>query len=536
MPNWTQVAFGTDDYHAFCEYDDLLWVICSDVNPRSGKRGTIYNSATGGLGDWADEGQWQGPCDLYGNSYEGESSSRYSHLFVHNGYLHLVCNQHNTDPGTAHTRGRLYRRELDGSWTLIFQETDQLSPGYRYVSAESNGEDIILVGLVYIWPGTPTLRAVIWHVDGETYNRTIEYEAALLSQSDAAWRSFYSWQDEEWYACTDSTVRSRDGGAWPEEYDTEDANAFANGGWFYQPDDRTLWCGDRRRYDGVWSDIEHPSGPAINGIEERADGLLFVTEPSGNLWAHYTPGDWYDYDDPGGLRLNSLAYFSDEWFIAGANLASAGRIWRIDPDFDVEPPGGGGGGAGLMPAAMDVDGDGDVLYLGLYNAAGQPLLIRVPTPLAADAVGVAVFDPGAGDAINVQCTNVGRRLAIAGRLSGGGNDSVQVSGDGGLSWSDVADAWGDDAMPLSVAPTDLDEILVCLQTAEDIMLTEDGGTWVTVNAAIGYAPTAMAEHPQSHELVVGSAAGDLDYSPNRGQELADISPGFVGGVAALAVK
>jgi photosystem II stability/assembly factor-like uncharacterized protein len=152
-------------------------------------------------------------------------------------------------------------------------------------------------------------------------------------------------------------------------------------------------------------------------------------------------------------------------------------------------------------------------------------------------MGMGLFNPGAGSAINVRCSAVGQKLAISGRLSAGGNDSVRTSEDGGATFTDIAPAWADTAQPLLVDPDGVDEVYVALDAAQDLDETEDGGTtWTQRNAAVGYSPGAMAKLSDGDELVVGNdAANRIDYSPNRGQTLTNITGAFVGAVAALEV-
>lgn len=217
----------------------------------------------------------------------------------------------------------------------------------------------------------------------------------------------------------------------------------------------------------------------------------------------------------------------------GTNVAAAVQFFEFAGNYDVTS-------GGLYPQAVDCDGDGDALYIALYDTGTTfPLLVSVALPLVGGvSVGSNVFPAAAGTAINVKCTDIGDNVAVAGRFSVGGNDSVQVSGDAGLNWNDIAPNWGDTAQPLLVGPCTLDEVVVALDALLDLMETEDGGaTWIQRNAAIGYSPGAMARLPGGDELVLGNdAAVRIDYSPNRGVTLANITGVvYAGNVAALEV-
>ena len=198
-------------------------------------------------------------------------------------------------------------------------------------------------------------------------------------------------------------------------------------------------------------------------------------------------------------------------------------------------------GNGLYPQSMDCDGDGDALYVGLYDTTtAQPILISVPLPLdGATSTGSAMFQPGAGDAINVKCTDVGDNLVISGKFAAN-NENVETSDDAGLTWTDIdRDAWGaDTAQPLVVAPLTMDEVMVALATAQDIVETLDAGAtvWTVNNAAVGYSPGAMVLLPNGTEMLIGDDGANLiNYSPNRGVSVGVVTGAFGGNVAALEI-
>lgn len=221
----------------------------------------------------------------------------------------------------------------------------------------------------------------------------------------------------------------------------------------------------------------------------------------------------------------------------GGRSAATVRFFAFVPTYNLTATGGG-----LYPQAMDCDADGDMLYIGLYDTAtAQPILVSVALPLdGAASMGSNVFSPGAGDAINVKCNSVSDNLVVSGNF--GVNEQVETSDDGATTWTDIdRDAWGaETAQPSVVDPLTVAEVMVALATAQDITETDDAGAtaWVVNNAAVGYSPGAMALLPNGDEMIIGDdAANRIDYSPNRGVTLTNITGAFAGGgnVAALEI-
>jgi len=183
---------------------------------------------------------------------------------------------------------------------------------------------------------------------------------------------------------------------------------------------------------------------------------------------------------------------------------------------------------------MDCDADGDALYLAIYDINGFPVLIEVDLPLTATSIGNLRYNPGAGDAINVKCSVIGQQLAISGFFRA--NEQVEISQDAGLTWSPVDPNWGNErAQPLEVGPGALDDLMICLDNLQDLYDTEDMGVaWTQEQANIGYSPGSMRR--KRDEVILGDdAANSIEYSPNKGQQLTDITGVFAGNVAALDV-
>lgn len=242
--------------------------------------------------------------------------------------------------------------------------------------------------------------------------------------------------------------------------------------------------------------------------------------------------------------LGGICTLPDGTMYFGQRDAGVIKFYAFVGTYTVTP-------GGLYPQAMDCDGDGDQLYLGLYDTAtAQVILISVPTPLdGALSVGSAMFTPGAGSTrVNVQCSVVGDQLVIAGEFAAL-DDQVRASYDAGLTWVDLdrGDWNADIAQPLEINPASIDgvalcpgEVMVCLDTATDITETFNAGAtaWRINNAVIGYTPGSMALLPNGDEMIIGDdAANRVDYSPNRGVTLTNITGAFAGGgnVAALEI-
>jgi len=399
----------------------------------------------------------------------------------------------NHDVGGAGTT-YFYRRDLDGNWDMPFA---------THAGAEgASGRGIIGFGGEVYW--TNATNARYW--DGTAWS----IEATLDDQGG----TYLSLIGGNLYVRTSTTYSLVGGYYW--RTPTATNWAFLN---LPVPDNTwSVWplCEgeDGETYtltsNGTIMRIYQQVGPLLNLIAYQAVIAVGVGSRGGVC-----------VDDTGAMYWGTRA---------GGTI----QFFAFVGDYDVAP-------GGLCPQAMDCDGDGDALYIGVYDTGTtQPLLISVPLPLVGGvSPGSAVFEPGAGNAINVKCTDVGNQLAIAGRFSGGGNDSVQVSDDGGLSLpNDIAPNWGDTAQPLLVDPDDLDGVMVALQGgAGQIMETVDGGgTWTQRNAAVGYGPTALARLPEGDELVAGGPAGEIEYSPNRGQELANINVGWPAGDGVEALE
>lgn len=280
--------------------------------------------------------------------------------------------------------------------------------------------------------------------------------------------------------------------------------------------------------------LAEPTNYQIYAPTLGADGYLYVTAintTTGYARIIQGPLPWrtvYIGDIGAGASEHASIMTDAGEIFVGSHTGNV-RFWRIVEDFNVVA-------GGLFPRAMDCDGDGTDLYLAVYDNVGLPLLLRVALPLSDDPVASTLYEPGAGDAINVKCSAMGGKYAISGYF--GNNEQVRSSEDGGVPADVDPGTWGANrAQPLWLDPDGVENIMVCLDAAQDIVETEDSGAnWTTHNAAVGYSPGALARLPDGEEIVIGDdAANSIEYSPNRGVTLQDITGAFVGNCQALEV-
>lgn len=346
------------------------------------------------------------------------------------------------------------------------------------------------------------------------------------------------------YWCDQTNCYERPPNAWQIEATLNNyCEAFT-----YNPGDGLLYCVHqdvgtnnwqvwRRSLVGGWA-LDHDFGLNTWGfghISIGSDGNLYVAARdgvntsrvyvrSGGAWSQITNSPMT------GAQFRSAIEFNGSYFAGTED----GEFWGDTPDC-----GFGAVGQGLYPQALACDFDGSVLYVGVYNAAGQPVLISVPLALVNTALGTKVYDPAAGDAINVEAISVAGGLTISGLF--GNNEQVRRSLNYGGAWTDIdPNTWGnvDRAQPLMVQASDTGVVLVARDLVPDLQQRSAVGAWTSPNAALPYTVGAMAgSTPQGQEVILGNivaAARQIDRSIDGGTTLMDITGAFGGGgVAAL---
>lgn len=274
---------------------------------------------------------------------------------------------------------------------------------------------------------------------------------------------------------------------------------------------------------------EGVDGDVWIGDDLGATGQLYVQ--SGGAWAASRDA-LADADIGGG----GLKWSSDTWYIGGDD-----DIFRDGPTYTMSPNGAGAGESN-PPQAMDVDGDGDLLYLGIYDGVPNPIVVRANLPLAENHVGTRIFNPGAGDAVNVKCTEyTGERVVVSGYF--GNNEQTELSVDGGATLSGIdPGTWAANrAQPIAIDPNDDDHVLLALDGLDDLVETEDVSAWTTLDAALPYDVSAMGIlDVDPNEIVIArtdAGAQLIQHSPNNGATWTNITGALdiTAGIAAVEV-
>jgi hypothetical protein len=189
-----------------------------------------------------------------------------------------------------------------------------------------------------------------------------------------------------------------------------------------------------------------------------------------------------------------------------------------------------------IPKPASVDASGTFLYLALLNN-GTPILSKFSTALDAD--GTTVFDPGAGDAIGIECGRFDANVVwIAGAFDG--TNVVEKSEDAGSSFVVKDDATIGDVRAFVMGPDNDNRLLVFDETNGDILETNDNGaSWTSVNAAVTPEVNAVARLGKNVQESVfgndGAANNSIDYSVNSGANLEDFQTGVYPNVNATGV-
>lgn len=174
--------------------------------------------------------------------------------------------------------------------------------------------------------------------------------------------------------------------------------------------------------------------------------------------------------------------------------------------------------------------DGAYIYMALENASGQPVIVRCAVDNL--AAFTAVYAPGAGTAGNVINVPSNPDLMLFYGNFGSGVQVVRHVVSTGVETNISPTGLTTKVVNcLAVNPSNADEIIITVNTDQDLLWTDDGGVaWVTLNAALGFSATGLAVHWQSEEeyhiiYVAGQVTGvsALRYSPNTGDTLSDFT-------------
>ena len=259
------------------------------------------------------------------------------------------------------------------------------------------------------------------------------------------------------------------------------------------------------------------------------DGIvrLYV---NGSLVYEDTAADYYN----SASGLNQLDVQSPT---SVANITGSGILDEIlltdDASTALCPPPGPATDAftaAPMRKPASIDQDGSFIYIAALDSLGEPTLIKFSTNLASD--GQAVFQPGSGTDIGVQC---GRKDAdivwVAGAF--GGTDTVEKSENAGSSFVVKDPGTFDPVVAFNISPESDEHILAATNLGSSAasgtlqLSLDDGVTWTEINSNTASIITDIAQldiNPQ--EVALGGENPDeLDHSINYGQNLEDISGG-----------
>jgi len=181
-----------------------------------------------------------------------------------------------------------------------------------------------------------------------------------------------------------------------------------------------------------------------------------------------------------------------------------------------------------MPA-LATSADGAYVFMALEDASGNQVIVKAArTDLSTWS---AAYQPGAGSAANVaQVAGNPDKMLFYGNF---GTDVTVVM-------HTISTATNTDISPASlgakvvntaaVNPSDEDEIVISIDTDQDLKHTSDGGTtWTAWDATLGFDATALFAlwsgayflHRYFVAGQVAGPAGELRYSPNEGSSDAD---------------
>ena len=196
-----------------------------------------------------------------------------------------------------------------------------------------------------------------------------------------------------------------------------------------------------------------------------------------------------------------------------------------------------------MPA-IATTADGAYIYMALQDDDGFQVIVSAGRPASADDAMsfAAVYAPGAGTAGNVATVpSDADKMLFYGYFGSGIQVLMHTVSTGAEVNISPAGLTTKVVNSLQVNPSNADEILITVDTNQDLLLTVDGGTiWTTLNAALSTNPTAMktfwsGDYGPGMAYIAGNtgAAELLLWTPNDGSEVADIAGATLGAVTNI---
>jgi hypothetical protein len=446
----------------------------------------------------------------------------------------------------AATLTELYHTANGTDWTLDYTITDE-DPAYTIRSMNAYGSYLHLVALKLVGAN---------HEEAHFYQRTSGgawtadvhqmYDAGVGNDIDS-WDIIRFGTYTYWSADIEGegNLVKRTSGAnpWANEPTISGLGRtyfFPSGGALYAASNtqNQIW-----RFVAAWAlDLAVTDFPPTARLSEGVDGDIWFADDLGATGQLYVRS--------GGVWAAARDALADADVGGGGIQWASSTVWYIGGDDDIfrEAIAGGndmsvtGAGVSNPPQALDVDGDGDLLYMGIYDNLNNPIVVRANLPLVEDHVGTRIFNPGAGDSVNVKCTEyTGERVVVSGYF--GNNEQTELSTDGGTTLSGIdPGTWAANrAQPISIDPNDDNHILLALDGLDDLVETEDAGTWTTLDAALPYNVSAMGILDiDPNEIVIArtdAGAALIHHSPNNGATWTDITGALdvTAGIAAVEV-
>jgi hypothetical protein len=192
-------------------------------------------------------------------------------------------------------------------------------------------------------------------------------------------------------------------------------------------------------------------------------------------------------------------------------------------------------------AAIATNADGNTLFLALEDGSGNPVIVSAARSDL--TTWTAVYEPGAGSAANLVAVpsdadamlfygNFGTDVTVIKHtISTGTNTDISPSSLGAK-----------EVNTLAVNPSNADEIVIGIDTDQDLEYTDDGGTtWTEWDNALGGDATALwvlwsgAYFPHRYFVGLDNATTlDILYSPNEGASDTDVSGATVGALTNIS--
>jgi hypothetical protein len=197
-------------------------------------------------------------------------------------------------------------------------------------------------------------------------------------------------------------------------------------------------------------------------------------------------------------------------------------------------------------SAIATSADGEYIFLALENASGFPVFVRAAR--ADLSTWTSVYAPGVGTAANVASVPGNADLMLFFGYFGSGVQVLShVVSTGAETNISPAGLTTKVVNCLAVNPSDPDEIIITVNTDQDLLRTIDGGdNWETLNASLTFNATGLAVawggpstssgqgDGEPHGIYVAGNDGVdtfLLYSPNDGLVLGEVTGAALTAVA-----